>query len=49
VGGIVDGAQAAEKIEAGATLVQLYSGLIYRGPQLIAEAVEEIRRQQAAR
>jgi dihydroorotate dehydrogenase len=49
VGGIVDGAQAAEKIEAGATLVQLYSGLIYRGPQLIAEAVEDIRRQQAAR
>jgi dihydroorotate dehydrogenase len=45
VGGILDGTGAAEKIEAGASLVQLYSGLIYRGPALIAEAVDEIRRQ----
>ena len=29
----------------GASLVQLYSGLIYRGPQLVAECVNEIRRQ----
>jgi dihydroorotate dehydrogenase len=45
VGGILDGDGAAGKIEAGATLVQLYSGLVYRGPGLIAEAVAEIRRQ----
>jgi dihydroorotate dehydrogenase len=45
VGGILDGSAAAEKIEAGASLVQLYSGLIYRGPVLVAEAVDEIRRQ----
>jgi dihydroorotate dehydrogenase len=45
VGGILEGGDAAEKIGAGAALVQLYSGLIYRGPQLIGEAVEEIRRQ----
>jgi dihydroorotate dehydrogenase len=44
VGGILDGDTAAEKIEAGASLVQVYSGLVYRGPRLIAEAVAEIRR-----
>ncbi|PTR22815.1 dihydroorotate oxidase A [Luteibacter sp. OK325] len=44
VGGILDGDTAAEKIEAGASLVQVYSGLVYRGPKLIAEAVAEIRR-----
>jgi dihydroorotate dehydrogenase len=38
VGGILNGADAVEKIHAGASLVQLYSGLIYRGPALIAEA-----------
>lgn len=48
VGGILDGSDAAEKIEAGATLVQVYSGLIYRGPQLIGECVNEIRRQREA-
>lgn len=37
VGGILSGEDAKEKIEAGASLVQLYSGLIYRGPQLIQE------------
>ncbi len=36
-GGILSGADAAEKLDAGATLVQLYTGLIYRGPELIAE------------
>ena len=49
VGGILDGDDAAEKLRAGATLVQLYSGLIYRGPSLIAECVDEIRRQHGAR
>ena len=46
VGGIVEGDDAVEKINAGARLVQIYSGLIYRGPELIAECVNEIRRQQ---
>ena len=48
VGGILDGCDAAEKLDAGAALVQIYSGLIYRGPQLIAECVNEIRRQRQA-
>ena len=43
VGGILSGADAAEKITAGASLVQLYSGLIYRGPALIGEACAAIR------
>ena len=42
VGGILNGADAAEKIQAGASLVQFYSGLIYRGPELIAESCESI-------
>ncbi|NIB44559.1 quinone-dependent dihydroorotate dehydrogenase [Pseudomaricurvus alkylphenolicus] len=37
VGGILNGADAAEKIRAGASLVQIYSGFIYRGPALISE------------
>ncbi len=44
VGGIVRGADAAAKLEAGATLVQFYSGMVYRGPALIGECVEAIRR-----
>lgn len=37
VGGIMDATQAQEKFAAGAKLIQLYSGLIYRGPSLIKE------------
>ncbi|MEO9383728.1 quinone-dependent dihydroorotate dehydrogenase [Chromobacterium phragmitis] len=37
VGGILSGSDAVEKLDAGASLVQLYSGLIYRGPELIGE------------
>ena len=37
VGGIMSGADAAEKFAAGASLIQIYSGLVYRGPGLIAE------------
>ena len=40
VGGIMCGQDAAEKIRAGASLVQIYSGFIYRGPALIREAVQ---------
>lgn len=42
VGGILSGQQAQEKIAAGANVVQLYTGLIYRGPALIAECVKAI-------
>jgi dihydroorotate dehydrogenase len=42
-GGILSGADAAEKIKAGAALVQLYSGLIYRGPVLVGECCAAIR------
>jgi len=42
VGGIASGADAAQKITAGAALVQLYTGLIYRGPGLVAECVREL-------
>ncbi len=49
VGGILDGSDSVEKMDAGAGLVQLYSGLIYRGPALVAECVDEIRRQKETR
>jgi len=42
VGGILYGADAVEKIDAGASLVQLYSGLVYRGTGLIAECANVI-------
>ncbi len=42
VGGILEGEDAAEKIEAGASLVQVYSGFIYRGPALIKECADAI-------
>ena len=42
VGGITEGKHAAEKLAAGASLVQLYSGFIYKGPALIREAVDAI-------
>jgi dihydroorotate dehydrogenase len=37
VGGILSGADAVEKIAAGASLVQVYSGLIYKGPKLVRD------------
>jgi dihydroorotate dehydrogenase len=44
VGGIMNGADAVEKMQAGATLVQIYTGFIYAGPDLVAGCVEAIRR-----
>ncbi|HSV19720.1 MAG TPA: quinone-dependent dihydroorotate dehydrogenase [Casimicrobiaceae bacterium] len=38
-GGVLSGADARAKLDAGATLVQLYTGLIYRGPAVVTEAV----------
>ncbi|PFH11347.1 dihydroorotate oxidase A [Collimonas sp. PA-H2] len=43
VGGIFSGADAQAKIAAGASLVQLYSGLIYRGPALVRECAAALR------
>ncbi|TWT23299.1 quinone-dependent dihydroorotate dehydrogenase [Luteimonas marina] len=48
VGGILSGADAVKKMAAGASLVQVYTGLIYRGPSLIGECVEAIRRRKEA-
>lgn len=42
VGGILSGADAAEKIRAGASLVQMYSGFIYRGPELVREVASTL-------
>lgn len=43
VGGIMNGADAAEKIRLGASAVQVYSGLIYRGPELIKECLAALK------
>jgi len=43
VGGMMNGLDAQEKIRAGASLVQIYSGLIYRGPALIEEILASLR------
>jgi dihydroorotate dehydrogenase len=43
VGGITDGASAAEKVSNGAELVQIYTGFIYSGPALIRESAAAIR------
>ncbi len=42
VGGIDSGAAARAKLDAGASLVQLYTGLIYRGPGLVAECARAV-------
>jgi len=42
VGGILSGRDAAEKMMAGASLVQVYSGLIYRGPALVKDICQTL-------
>jgi dihydroorotate dehydrogenase len=42
VGGILSGEDAVEKMAAGASLVQLYSGLIYKGPALIRDVCKAV-------
>jgi dihydroorotate dehydrogenase len=44
VGGVMSGADALAKLDAGADLVQIYTGLIYRGPALVGEAARALRR-----
>lgn len=48
VGGVLSGADAVTKMAAGASLVQCYTGFIYRGPVLVRECVEAIRRRKEA-
>ena len=48
-GGIFSGDDAWRKLAAGASLIQIYTGFIYRGPRLIRDIVETIRRQQVGR
>jgi dihydroorotate dehydrogenase len=42
-GGVVDGAKAKAKLAAGAQLVQIYSGLVFRGPDLVKDCVAATR------
>ena len=42
-GGVIDGAKAKAKLDAGAQLIQVYSGLIYHGPGLVKDCVEATR------
>ena len=46
VGGVLSAADAVSKIQSGANLVQIYTGLIYKGPSLVWESAQAI---QAAR
>jgi len=43
VGGVMSGADAVSKIKAGADLVQIYTGFIYKGPKLVTEAALSIK------
>ncbi len=43
VGGVMSGTDAVSKIEAGADLVQIYTGLIYKGPALVTEAASAVK------
>jgi dihydroorotate dehydrogenase len=47
VGGIMQPADAAEKLAAGASLVQLYTGLVYTGPRLVRDCVQRLADQAA--
>jgi dihydroorotate dehydrogenase len=44
VGGVMSGGDAVAKLRAGADLVQIYTGLIYRGPGLVREAAMAAQR-----
>jgi dihydroorotate dehydrogenase len=48
VGGIFSGEDAVEKLRAGASLVQMYTGLVYRGPSLVGECRRAIAQWRAA-
>jgi dihydroorotate dehydrogenase len=48
VGGVLSGADAVAKLQAGADVVQIYTGLIYRGPELVTEVARALKRERAA-
>jgi dihydroorotate dehydrogenase len=48
VGGILSAQDAVSKIDAGADVVQIYTGLIYQGPALVRAAAQAIRDRRAA-
>ncbi len=48
VGGICSGQDAVDKLDKGASLVQFYTGMIYRGPGLLTDCLQAIARRQAA-
>jgi dihydroorotate dehydrogenase len=43
VGGVMSGADAVSKIQAGADVVQIYTGLIYQGPALVSEVARALQ------
>lgn len=45
VGGVMSGADALAKVAAGADLVQIYTGFIYKGPELVTEAARALKSQ----
>jgi dihydroorotate dehydrogenase len=42
VGGVMSAGDAQEKLDAGADLVQLYTGLVYAGPGLVRDIVTKV-------
>jgi dihydroorotate dehydrogenase len=48
VGGIGSGPDAVDKIRHGASLVQFYTGMVYRGPRLLGECLQAIAQYRAA-
>ena len=44
VGGVMSGADAVSKITAGADVVQIYTGLIYKGPELVIQAAQALKK-----
>jgi dihydroorotate dehydrogenase len=44
VGGILTAAGAREKLEAGAVLIQIYTGLVYSGPGLVKDILLDLQR-----
>jgi len=43
VGGIEDGPSAREKVDAGANLVQVYSGMVYTGPSIVQQCLDGLK------
>ena len=44
VGGVMSAADAQAKIAAGADLIQIYTGFIYKGPELVTDAARALKR-----